>query len=257
MPSRKITPSLATHHTRKIGKSNSWHEDHGEKRTAKIAAKRQRAIDQYGGNAGGMVSVSPQKVMQATLFATAAFLALTPNVQAVNVRQARRDGSQVATPEGKWHGNYQPMVLHRKDSQGAIQRAGRSVNASVSTPLLPAPRSTTNFYAAPVTVFPGRSTTLAHANTIATMPAITSTMSPAAVHATTATALTASPMPLARALARDIFIAYTQLLVPTMNRQASLGEVFKSYLQYDQRYRRHHQETTATAADHPFMRDWG
>ncbi len=124
MPSRKITLSLATQHTRKIGKSNSWHEDHGEKRTAKIAAKRQRAIDQYGGNAGGMVSVSPQKVMQATLFATAAFLAFTPNAQAVNVRQARRDGSQVATPEGKWHGNkseYGENLLRAQKTSYAVQ----------------------------------------------------------------------------------------------------------------------------------------
>lgn len=82
MKSQNINLLATTNHNRQIGKSNNWHEDHGKKRTARIEAKLQHAVDLYGGNAGGMVSVSPPQVMKATLFAAAAFSVLMPSAHA-------------------------------------------------------------------------------------------------------------------------------------------------------------------------------
>ena len=82
MKSQNISLLATTNHNRQIGKSNNWHEDHGKKRTTRIEAKLQRAVDLYGGNAGGMVSVSPPQVMKATLFAAAAFSVLMPSAHA-------------------------------------------------------------------------------------------------------------------------------------------------------------------------------
>lgn len=165
---------------------------------------------------------------------------------------------QLSATQLPYHGDNQSMTLQGDDSEEMIRRAVRSVKASVSTPLLSSSRSTTNFYAPSTTAFSHRKITSAHADTTATISTIasSSTMSSSAVNATTATAVVSSPTWLAREIVRDVFIAYVQLLVPTIDQQASLSEVFKAYLQYDQRYRSHDHEATPTADNHPFMTDW-
>ena len=156
-----------------------------------------------------------------------------------------------------YHGDTQSMAWHREGSEEMKRRAVRSVHGAASTPLLSGHRSTTNSYVPSTTAFPHREMTSAYAHTIATIStmASSSTMSPSAVNATTATAVMSSPTWLARETVRDTFIQYVQLLVPTIDPQASLSEVFKAYLQYDQRYRSH-QEIKPTADNHPFMADW-
>lgn len=165
---------------------------------------------------------------------------------------------QLSATEAPYHGDNQSMALHGEDSEEMMRCAVRSVKASVSASLLSSSRSTTNFYAPSTTASPHRKITSAHADTTAMIftMASSSTMSPSAVNATTATAVVASPTWLARETVRDVFIAYVQLLAPTIDQQASLSEVFKAYLQYDQRYRSHDHEATPTADNHPFMTDW-
>lgn len=179
----------------------------------------------------------------------------TSNLEPTILKPSDHAPSTIREP---YHGGSQTMVWHREDSEEAIRRAVRSAHSAASTPLSSGRRSTTNSYVPAATTFPHSEITSAHPRTIATIStmASSSTISPSAVSATTATAVMSSPTWLARETVRDTFIQYVQLLVPTIDQQASLSDVFKAYLQYDQRYRSHHQEMTPTADNHPFMTDW-